>query len=75
MEIATGVPNFEQFVVQYNNNVDKYPDIIVLQGHPNGYDELKLEELKKIITFLKGKKCEFILPYDFYTQNNNLRNK
>ncbi|RKR83707.1 peptidoglycan/xylan/chitin deacetylase (PgdA/CDA1 family) [Mucilaginibacter gracilis] len=73
MEVATGVPNFDQFVIQYNNLIGKYPDVIVLQGHPAFYDVAKFEELKKIIVFLQGKKCQFVLPYDLYVLNQKLK--
>jgi peptidoglycan/xylan/chitin deacetylase (PgdA/CDA1 family) len=66
MEVATGVPNYDYFVTQYNKLVNKYPDFIVIQGHPNPYDNTKFDELKRIIAFLQSKKCEFILPYEYY---------
>jgi peptidoglycan/xylan/chitin deacetylase (PgdA/CDA1 family) len=66
MESATGQVNYDFFVTQYQKLKIKYPDYMVLQGHPHLYDAAKQAEFNKIIDFLISQKCEFVLPYDYY---------
>lgn len=66
IENGTGNPEFDFFVSNYNNYKDNYSDYMVLQGHPNVWNENHLNEFKKIIDFLIAENCEFILPFDYY---------
>lgn len=68
IENGTGNPDFEFFVSNYNNFKDNYSDYMVLQGHPNVWNENHLDEFKKIVEFLIAEDCEFILPYDYYLE-------
>jgi len=62
MENGTGNPNYEYFVAECEKNNAFKNSYIVLQGHPLQWDVQKFEEFKKIITYLKDKKCIFVLP-------------
>jgi len=66
MESATGQVNYDYFVTQYQKLKTKYPDYIVMQGHPNQWDAARLAEFGKILDFLIAEKCEFVLPYQYY---------
>jgi len=66
MEISTGMVNYDSFVADYQKLKGKYPDYMVLQGHPNQWDTDRITEFNKILDFLVAQKCEFVLPYDYY---------
>lgn len=66
MENGTGQVNYDYFVEQYKNSAKKYPDYIVMQGHPNHWDATKIANFTKILDFLIAEKCTFILPYEYY---------
>jgi len=66
MENGTGNPEFDYFVVNYNKLKNSYTDYITLQGHPNQWTPVKLEQFKKIIDLLISEGCEFVLPFEFY---------
>ncbi len=68
MEYDTGKPDFNVFLYNYNFWKEKYPDYMVIQGHPNFWDPNSpyLPELKRIIEFLKNQGCDFVLPYEYY---------
>lgn len=70
IENGTGNPEYDYFVTNYNTYKDSYLDYMVLQGHPNVWDESNLNEFKKIIDFLLIEGCEFFLPYDYYLSLN-----
>lgn len=78
MENGTGNVNFDFFLANYNKYKGTFKNYMIFQGHPNGWDEAKLNEFSRIIDYLKKDSCEFILPYDEYCKNylnspNNLR--
>jgi peptidoglycan/xylan/chitin deacetylase (PgdA/CDA1 family) len=66
MESATGVVNYDYFIDQYQKFKDKYPDYIVLQGHPMQWDAERIAEFNKILDYLVAQRCEFVLPYQYY---------
>ena len=66
MEITTGQVNFDHFVADYQRYKSKYPNLMVLQGHPNMWDAERITEFNKILDYLIAQKCEFVLPYDYY---------
>lgn len=66
MESETGKVNCAYFISQYEALKGKFPDYMILQGHPNQWDAARLEEFKKILDYLVSKKTEFVLPYDYY---------
>lgn len=66
MESATGMVNSTYFIDQYQKLKSKYPDYMVLQGHPNQWDAAKIAEFSKVLDFLIEQKCTFVLPYEYY---------
>lgn len=66
MEKATGEPDFDFFVENYNKNKSKFKDYMIIQGHPNNWDTKKIETLGKIIDYLKTENVEFTTPYEYY---------
>jgi peptidoglycan/xylan/chitin deacetylase (PgdA/CDA1 family) len=71
MEIATGKPNYEAFVKNYNNKKNSYLDNMVLQGHPKMWKTEELNQFTEIIDFLIAQGCEFDLPYSYYQGLNS----
>lgn len=74
IEKGTGNPQFDYFVENFNKNIDKYQDYMILQAHPNGWSAEKLDQFKKIVQFLLSRGCEFVLPYEYGNtlKSNNL---
>lgn len=70
IEETTGNPVYTFFITDYNYHKDNYTDFMVLQGHPNSWDENDLNEFKKIVDFLISEGWEFELPYDHYVDQN-----
>ena len=68
MENGTGNPEYNFFVSNYNTYKNTYIDYMVLQGHPNVWDNSDLIEFQNIIDFLISEGCEFVLPYDYYLE-------
>jgi len=64
---------FPIFNPVYSRFVENYPSdkpYLVLQIHPNDWDETSFTEFKKIIDYLLAKKVTFITPYDYYLLMN-----
>lgn len=59
-------PDYFRFIKIYSSE----KPYLVLQIHPNGWDEIKFTEFKKIIDYLLSKKVTFINPYDYYLLMN-----
>lgn len=66
MEITTGKVDFENFLLQYQKYKDTYKDYMVLQGHPNIWDEENLAQFDRVINYLIAQNCEFVLPMEYY---------
>ena len=62
IEYPTGNPDFTKFQLYYNPS----KSYIVLQIHPNNWDDKKFSEFKKAIDFLIQKGVTFINPYEYY---------
>lgn len=66
LENPTLVPDFEKFKTAYEKNGGKQ-DALVLQGHPNNWDDSKFNNgFVKIIEYLKSKDCVFMTPSEYY---------
>jgi peptidoglycan/xylan/chitin deacetylase (PgdA/CDA1 family) len=63
MEYPAGKPDYNSFVQNY----DTGREYLVLQIHPNQWDESQFETFKQIIEFLKEQQSVFILPYEYYS--------
>ncbi|SKB70990.1 Peptidoglycan/xylan/chitin deacetylase, PgdA/CDA1 family [Daejeonella lutea] len=70
MEIATGKVDYEHFLKEYDKFAGIYTDYMVLQGHPNLWDESNMAQFRKIIDFLKSENCLFVLPLEYYTSTH-----
>ncbi|MDR2037200.1 MAG: DUF2334 domain-containing protein [Bacteroidales bacterium] len=65
IENGTGNISFSYFLDNYQSAKNKYTDYMILQAHPNGWDQLKIDELDKIINFLLSEGAGFILPDEY----------
>ncbi|UCF64393.1 MAG: DUF2334 domain-containing protein [bacterium] len=63
IEYIVGFPDFDRFMTNY----DPEKLYLVLQIHPNNWDEKMFEEFNKIIEFLIQNNVTFINPYEYYT--------
>jgi hypothetical protein len=70
MESATGVPEYDFFVANYNTFKNSYTDYMVLQGHPSVWTSTQLTEFDNIINFLKAEGVEFVTPFEYYLSLN-----
>lgn len=68
MENGTGIPEFEYFKTNYDAAINKFPDYMILQGHPNHWTAEKQLQFKMIIDFLMAQGCTFVTPYDLYSK-------
>ena len=66
IESATGTPDYNVFLTNYNKYKSTYTDYMVLQAHPNWWPTAKIDIMNQIIDFLIAEGCEFVLPYDYY---------
>lgn len=67
LENPTMSPNSAKLIEDYTRYGHTLP-YIVLQGHPNGWNDEKLAEFEKTVTFLKEKGCVFMTPSEFYAK-------
>ncbi len=65
LENPTFVPDFQKFKASYEKLEGKQ-EVLVLQGHPNGWDDTKFSGFVKIIEFLRSKNCVFMTPSEYY---------
>jgi peptidoglycan/xylan/chitin deacetylase (PgdA/CDA1 family) len=66
MENGTGNPEYDFFVTNYNKDKVRFKDYMILQGHPNKWNEQQFEQFGRILDFLIADGCEFVLPYEYY---------
>lgn len=66
IEFPTFNPDYFRFIRNYSSE----KPCLVLQIHPNGWDEIKFTEFKKIIDYLLSEKVTFINPYEYYLLMN-----
>ncbi len=64
LEIATGVPDYDRFVADYERFGVKQA-AMTLQGHPNLWDDARWETFTKILAYLKSKDCDFVTPSQY----------
>jgi hypothetical protein len=62
MEKEVGKPDFEYFKEQYSKYARYAGSNMVLQGHPTYWTAEGLEQFKKILDFLDGRNCIYVLP-------------
>lgn len=66
-EYPTHNPDFTSFKDNYRSDIP----CLVLQMHPNSWDEERFSQFDQIIQFLITRKVSFTLPYDYYLQQSS----
>ncbi len=67
IESATGVPDYNYFLSDYNSKKGIYTDYMVMQGHPYAWTtQAKLTEFQNIVNFLISDSVVFNTPYGYY---------
>lgn len=66
MEAATGKPDYEYFVANYQKSKSLYKDYIVLQAHPPHFKDDAIVQFTRIIDFLIAEGFSFETPYSWY---------
>ncbi|WP_287677865.1 DUF2334 domain-containing protein [Bacteroides sp.] len=65
IERDLGKPDFDFFIKKYKIAKDRGVGCMVLQVHPNLWDEHSFQEFKYIIKYLQTEECIFILPSEW----------
>lgn len=65
VERELGKPDFDFFIRKYKEAKDIGIGCMVLQVHPNLWQEQDFEDFKYIIRFLQTEKCTFVLPSEW----------
>lgn len=69
LEQPTMNPNSAGLISDYDYK-GKFEKYLVLQGHPNGWDDKRFEEFTKAVAFLKEKGCKFMTASEYYELQN-----
>jgi peptidoglycan/xylan/chitin deacetylase (PgdA/CDA1 family) len=64
LEQPTFVPNFEKVKDAFEKWGNKLP-YIALQGHPNQWDDKRLEDFTKVVKYLKEQGCQFMTASEY----------
>ena len=67
LEYPTHVPDFSKFKDAYATVGHDKP-CLVLQGHPNSWNDERWNEFVKIIEFLKSRGCVFMTPSEYFAK-------
>ncbi len=67
LENPTFVPDADKFIAFYEKSASK-KDVLVLQGHPEQWDDKRWEGFTKIIEFLNSKNVLFMTPSEYLQQ-------
>lgn len=70
IEIATGNPDYNFFLTNYNTYKTVYTDYMVLQGHPYQWGAAELAQFSQIVDYLIAQGCVFVTPYEYYLSLN-----
>ena len=70
LENPTFVPDAEKFKTFYEAKASKR-EVLVLQGHPDQWDDKRWEGFTKIIDFLKSKNVVFMTPSEYLAKVQN----
>lgn len=58
--------------VKFKENYDPAAELLVLQIHPNSWDELRFQEFYQVVDFLKALQVTFINPFEYYKLVNDV---
>ncbi len=72
VEHPTFYPDYDKFVSHFRFNSEN--TYLVLQVHPNSWDDKHFAEFWKIVDFLNSKNVTFITPSDYYNIVNKTQN-
>jgi hypothetical protein len=64
LEKPTYVPNFERIKASYEKSGIS-GECLVLQGHPNKWDDQRFDEFAKIVRYFKQAGCAFMTVSEF----------
>jgi len=70
-EQPTFVPNFEKFKADFEKRAAEQP-YVVLQGHPNQWDDARFAAFVQIVKFLKERGGEFMTVSDYLVSDQML---
>ena len=65
LERPTFIPNYDHVVRIHDRIAKGGRGYMVLQGHPNKWDDARWDDFTKIIAFLKEKECRFVTISEF----------
>lgn len=68
IEFPVHNPDFYKF----SQNYDEDAELLVLQIHPNSWDETRFNEFYQVVEFLKTRQVTFINPYEYYKLVNDV---
>lgn len=60
-------PNFDAFVKGYEALKGNHPPVLILQGHPNSWDDAAFDQYTQILGFLDAKGCRYVFPAELPT--------
>lgn len=66
MEVPVGVPSLSRLQTDWAKLSEKQKKMVVLQAHPNMWNDGGFQEFEKIVKFLKSERVNFVLPSYFY---------
>jgi len=64
LEQPTFVPNFEKVKADFEKRGKELP-YLVLQGHPNQWDDKRFDDFTKVVKFLKEQGCPFMTASEY----------
>jgi peptidoglycan/xylan/chitin deacetylase (PgdA/CDA1 family) len=70
LEHPTMKPSSAGLIKDFEKN-GRGAEVLVLQGHPNGWSPEQLEEFRKAVRYLKGQGCEFLTPAEYVARRNS----
>ncbi|MFC1558767.1 DUF2334 domain-containing protein, partial [candidate division KSB1 bacterium] len=69
IEFPAHRPDYQKFLVRYNSR-GKGREYLVLQVHPNSYDDKRFNQFEQVINFLIKQGAIFITPFEYYQMVN-----
>lgn len=65
IEFPAHEPDYQKFLKSYDPN----REYLLLQGHPNSWDDRRFGQFDLMIQYLKAQGCNFINPYEYHLRN------
>jgi len=67
IEFPAHEPDYRKFV----GNHDPERDYLLLQGHPNSWDDPRFEQFHRVVQYLKERDCTFVTPHSYHRLRDN----